>query len=102
VFCNIDEKSFSALRSDTERPNFPVNILLSLESIKHLKNYSDDELIENFNFNYLINYAVGRRTLGGMSISEKTLYDFRTRIYQYLIRHPEQEDLIFGQFLNLN
>ncbi|MEW9082245.1 transposase [Caldanaerobacter subterraneus] len=52
VFCNIDEKPFSVLYSDTRRPNFPVNILLSLEYIKHLKNYSDDELIENFNFNY--------------------------------------------------
>ncbi|WP_241765485.1 transposase [Caldicellulosiruptor morganii] len=101
VFCNIDEKPFSVLYSDTGRANFPVNILLSLEYIKHLKNYSDDELIENFNFNYLINYAVGIRTLGGMNLSEKTLYDFRTRIYKYLIKHPEQEDLIFGQFLNL-
>ena len=62
VFCNIDEKLFSVLYSDTGRANFPVNILLSLEYIKHLKNYSDDELIENFNFNYLINYAVGIRT----------------------------------------
>ncbi|ADL41943.1 hypothetical protein COB47_0626 [Caldicellulosiruptor obsidiansis OB47] len=101
VFCNIDEKPFSVLYSDTGRANFLVNILLSLEYIKHLKNYSDDELIENFNFNYLINYAVGIRTLGGMNLSEKTLYDFRTRIYKYLIKHPEQEDLIFGQFLNL-
>lgn len=101
VFCNIDEKPFSVLYSDTGRPNFPVNILLSLEYIKHLKNYSDDELIENFNFNYLINYAVGIRTLGGVNLSEKTLYDFRSRIYQYLIKHPEQEDLRFGQFLNL-
>ena len=62
VFCNIDEKPFSVLYSDTGRANFLVNILLSLEYIKHLKNYSDDELIENFNFNYLINYAVGIRT----------------------------------------
>lgn len=36
-----------------------------------------------------------------MNLSEKTLYDFRSRIYQYLIKHPEQEDMIFGQFLSL-
>ncbi|WP_235603277.1 transposase [Thermoanaerobacter sp. YS13] len=95
------KKTFSVLYSDTGRPNFPFNILLSLEYIKHLKNYSDDELIENFNFNYLINYAIGIRTLGGMNLLEKTLYDFKSRIYQYLIKHPEQEDWIFGQFLNL-
>ncbi|MCR4431234.1 MAG: transposase [Tepidanaerobacteraceae bacterium] len=54
VFCNIDEKPFAVLYSDTGRPNFPVNIALSLEYIKHLKNYSDDELIDNFYFNYLV------------------------------------------------
>ena len=29
------------------------------------------------------------------------LYSFRSRIYRYLITHPNEEDLIFGQFLNL-
>jgi hypothetical protein len=28
VFCDIDEKPFSVLYSDTGCPNFPVNILL--------------------------------------------------------------------------
>ncbi|WP_213973962.1 hypothetical protein [Tepidanaerobacter acetatoxydans] len=84
VFCNIDETPFSVLYSDIGRPNFPVNILLSLEFIKHMKNY-----------------AVGIRVLGELNLAEKTLYDFRTRIYQYLIQYPEQEDLIFNQFLNL-
>ncbi|QSQ07713.1 hypothetical protein H0A61_00029 [Koleobacter methoxysyntrophicus] len=101
VFCKIDEKPFSVLYSDTGRPNFPVNIALSLEYIKHLKNYSDDELIENFYFNYLLNYAVGIRVLGELNLAEKTLYDFRARIYRYLVQHPEQEDLIFASFLNL-
>jgi len=56
VFCNIDEKPFSVLYSDTGRANFLVNILLSLEYIKHLKNYSDckcqyqnEQKIENKN-----------------------------------------------------
>lgn len=47
-----------------------------------------------------MNKYIGIRTLGKMNLSEKTLYDFRAKIYQYLIKHPEQEDLIFGQFLN--
>jgi len=67
--------------------------------MKHMKNYSDDELIDNFN--YLVNYAVGIRVRGELNLTEKTLYDFRTRIYQYLIQYPEQKDLIFHQFLNL-
>lgn len=76
------------------RPNFQVNILLSLEFIKYMKNYSDDELFDNFNFNYLVSYAVGIRVIDELNLAEKILYYFRTRIYQYLIQYPEQEDLI--------
>lgn len=101
VFCNIDENPFAVLYSDTGRPNFPVNIAVSLEFIKHMKNISDDELIDGFYFNYLINYAVGIRTLGEVNLAERTLYEFRARVYQHLVNHPEEEDLIFGQFLNL-
>ena len=36
VFCKIDEKPFAVLYSDLGRNNFPVNILLSLEYIKHM------------------------------------------------------------------
>jgi len=101
VFCKIDEKPFAVLYSDTGRPGFPVNISLSLEFIKHMKNYSDDELIDAYYFNYLVNYAVGIRTLGELNLAEKTLYNFRSRIYQHLVKYPDQEDLIFGQFISL-
>ena len=40
VFCKIDEKPFGVLYSDIGCPNFPVNILLGLEYIKHLFNYT--------------------------------------------------------------
>jgi hypothetical protein len=101
VFCKIDEKPFAVLYSDIGAPNFPVNIALALELIKHLFNYSDDELMDQFYFNYQINYAVGIRHLGGLNLAERTLYDFRARVYRYTIDHPEQEDLIYGQFLQL-
>ena len=101
VFCKIDEKPFAVLYSDIGAPNFPVNIALSLELIKHLFNYSDDELMDEFYFNYQINYAVGIRHLGGLNLAERTFYDFRNRIYRYTIEYPELEDLTFGQFLNL-
>lgn len=101
VFCKIDEKPFAVLYSDTGRPNFPVNIALSLEYIKHLMNYTDDDLIENYYFNYLINYAVGLKTLGELNLAERTLYDFRNRVYRYTREHPGEDDLIFGQFTAL-
>lgn len=101
VFCKIDEKPFAILYSDIGAPNFPVNIALSLEFIKHLFNYSDDELMDHFYFNYQINYAVGIRHLGGLNLAERTLYDFRARVYRHTIKYPGQEDLIFEQFLYL-
>jgi hypothetical protein len=36
VFCKIDEEPFAVLYGTTGKPNFPVNILLSLEYIKHM------------------------------------------------------------------
>ncbi|KYH31494.1 hypothetical protein MOMUL_22330 [Moorella mulderi DSM 14980] len=42
VFCKIDEKKFAPLYCENNgRPNKPVNILLSLEFIKHLYDYTD-------------------------------------------------------------
>jgi hypothetical protein len=101
VFCIIDEKPFSVLYSDMGRPNFPINILLSLEYIKHMKCCNDLELLDYFSFDYLVNYAVGIRTLGEMNLAERTLYYFRERIYQYFLENPDQEDLLFGQFIEL-
>ncbi len=100
-FCKIDEKPFAVLYSDAGRPNFPVNILLSLEFIKQFLNFSDDELIDNFYFNYLVNYAVGIRVLGELNLAERTIYEFRDRIYKYTLAHPDEDDLIFDQFIKL-
>lgn len=101
VFCNIDESKFEVLYADCGRPNFPVNISLSLEYIKHMFDYSDDDLIEQYYFNYLVSYAVGNRALGEKHLAERTLYEFRRRVYQYALSHPNEEDLVFKQFINL-
>jgi len=101
VFSNIDEEPFAVLYGTTGKPNFPVNILLSLEYIKHMKDCSDLELLDSFYFDYLVNYAVGIKTLGEMNLAERTLYYFRERVYQYCFDNPGGEDLLFGQFINL-
>lgn len=69
VFCKIDERPFAVLYGREGTPNFPVNILLSLEYIKYMKNITDAELLEGYDFDYLINYAVGNRVLGERSLS---------------------------------
>jgi len=101
VFCKIDEEPFAVLYGKTGKPNFPVNILLSLEYIKHMKDCSDLELLDDFYFDYLVNYAVGIRTLGEMNLAERTLYYFRERVYQHCFDNPGEEELLFGPFLDL-
>ncbi|MDK2799677.1 MAG: hypothetical protein PWQ70_1296 [Clostridiales bacterium] len=101
VFCKIDEEPFAVLYGTTGKPNFPVNILLSLEYIKHMKCCNDLEFLDDFYFDYLVNYAVGIRTLGEMNLAERTLYYFRERVYQYCLENPGKEDLLFGQFIKL-
>jgi len=66
-----------------------------------MKCYSDLELLESLFFDYLVNYAVGIRTLGEMNLAERTLYYFRERVYQYCLENPGKDDLLFGQFIKL-
>ncbi|MCL4515735.1 MAG: transposase [Firmicutes bacterium] len=102
VFCQIDETLFAPLYSlDNGRPNFPVNILLSLEFIKHLKDYTDEELIEQFYYNYQIMYALGLRNLGQLYLALRTFYEFRERVYRYAVESLGKDDLIFAQFEKL-
>jgi len=99
VFCKIDESRFAKIYcADNGRPNFPVNILLSLEFIKHHNDYTDEQILEQFYYNYQVMYAVGLRQLGELYLARRTFYDFRKRVYKYTLEHPEEEDLIFQQF----
>lgn len=102
VFCKIDESLFAPLYcSDNGRPNFPVNILMGLELIKEIRGYTDEVLLEEYAYNYQISYALGLRTLGERYFAPRTLYEFRARLYNYSLEHPEEADLIFTQFEKL-
>ena len=101
VFCNLNEDPFAVLYSTTGKPNYPINIILSLEYIKHMKDWNDLDLLDGYYFDYLVNYAVGNRTLGEVNLAERTLYYFRERVYRYCFENPGCEDLLFGQFIGL-
>lgn len=102
VFRNIDETPFAVLYDDyTGRPNFPVNILLGLEYIKHIKCCNDEELLDDFYFDYQVNYALGIRTLGEVNLDGRTLNNFRERVYRHCLNNPGKDDLLFGQFIRL-
>lgn len=102
VFSKIDEKIFAPLyNKNMGRPNFPINILLSLEYFKHIYNYSDEELMEQFYFNAQIAYSLGIENVGAINLAPRTLYYFRKKIYEYTLGNPEKEDIIFEQFIKL-
>ncbi len=102
VFCKIDENLFAPLySSDNGRPNFPINILVALEIIKHLKNFVDEVLFEEFAYDFQISYALGLRNIGERYFARRTFYDFRARLYQYTLEHPKEGCLIFKQFETL-
>lgn len=86
---------------NTGRPNFPVNILLSLEYFKHIYDYTGEELINQFYYNVQIAFAMGIKNVGEINLGIRTLYYFRKHVYEYILKHPQEEDLIFGQFIKL-
>lgn len=100
VFCNIDETPFAVLYSDTGRPSFPVNILLSLEYLKARDDLSDEKILEHYHFDFLFAQALGQSTPGECPMAPRTLYYFRNRLYNYMARYPE-DDLLGRQFSGL-
>jgi len=85
VFTEIDESKFADMYdSDYGRPNFPVKILVSLEVLKHQFDLSDKELLENFHFDTRYIKALGLKKAGQITLGERTLYDFRERLLDYI------------------
>ena len=83
VFSQIDEEKFGGLYHDGySRPNKPVNVLVSLEIIKHLMNFSDEELEYAYLFDFRVRNAIGEETLGD-NICQKTFTNFRRRLMEY-------------------
>jgi hypothetical protein len=99
VFCKIDENIFAELYStENGRSNVPVNILLGLEYIKSMFDYTDEELLEQFCFNLLVSYALGIRKIGTFNFARSSFYKFRKKLYMFKEKHPETVDIINKQF----
>lgn len=85
VFTEIDEAKFAEMYdSQYGRPNFPVKILVSLEILKHQFDLSDRELLERFHFDARYIKALGLNEVGQLTLGERTLYDFRERLLDYI------------------
>lgn len=84
IFEKIDERRYAVLYSSIEsRPNFPVNIWVGLEILKAMFDYTDEELLDQFDFNLLTARALGQDNLGDITLSERTIYYNRQRLLDY-------------------
>jgi len=86
-FTRIEEDLFAVLYSDEpSRPNIPINVLMGLEIMKSGFGWSDEELYDAFCYNMQVRYALGYRDLKEGHFELRTLYNFRSRITQYMQR----------------
>jgi len=85
-FCRIDEDPFAVLYSEDEasRPNTPVNMLISFETLKSGFGWSDEETYDHFCFDLQVRYAVGCRDLSTGHFELRTVYNFRQRVTRHM------------------
>lgn len=84
VFSKIDEEKFAPLYSDIDsRPNKAVNELVSLEIMRRMKDWTDEEMVDQYLFNLQVNNALGKEDIGQDNLTEKTIYNFRRRLLEY-------------------
>ena len=80
VLVHIPEDAFAHLYSeDNGRPNSPIALLVGLSLIKELRNLTDAQLFEAFHFDLLVHHALGIAS-GEVTLSERTLYNFRAKV----------------------
>jgi Transposase DDE domain/Transposase domain (DUF772) len=76
----IDENSFAGMYcEDNGRPNRAVQTILGVLLLKDMFNLTDEEALENLEFNLLWHHAL-RLTLEEAHLPQKTLHNFRQRL----------------------
>ncbi len=100
VFCKIDESLFSVLYSDKKsRPNAPVNQLVGALILKHLYNWTYQELFSNLNFNLLSRHALGINSLNEGIFCEASIFNFQNKLLSHF--SSTGEDLMEQVFCTL-
>ena len=81
IFSNIDEMIFAPLYSDkrNSRPNAPVNVIVGALILKELNGLTDDEIIEECEFDFRYQYALHTTSYENQPLSNRTFSRFRER-----------------------
>lgn len=86
-FSRIDEQAFATLYSAKDsRPNIPVNVLVGLEALKSGFGWSDEDMYDAFCFDLQVRYALGYRNLGEGQFDLRTVYNFRHRVSEHMLK----------------
>lgn len=85
IFSNIDEMIFAPLYSEkrNSRPNAPVNVIVGALILKELMGLTDDEVMEECEFDFRFQYALHTTSFEDQPISDRTFSRFRERAAAY-------------------
>lgn len=94
---DIFERAFSKLYSDEGRPAKPIRLMVSLLMLKHIRNLSDESVVEQWFENIYYQYFSGERKYAcGVPCEPSELVHFRNRIGE------EGIELIFKESIRVN
>jgi hypothetical protein len=90
IFLKIKEDDFKSLYSDDfSRPNAHINAMVTAILLKHRRNWTYVELMQNIRFNLLPKIALGLNTLDEKPFCVATLFNFQVLISNHLIETGE-------------
>jgi IS5 family transposase len=93
----IFEQAFASLYSEEGRPAKPIRLMVSLLMLKHIRNLSDESVVEQWFENIYYQYFSGERTYAcGVPCEPSELVHFRNRI------GAEGIELIFKESIRVN
>ncbi len=94
---DIFDQAFSKLYSEEGRPAKPIRLMVSLLMLKHVRNLSDESVVEQWFENIYYQYFSGEKTYAcGVPCEASELVHFRNRI------GAEGIELIFKESIRIN
>ena len=97
IHWNIFEETFSKLYSEEGRPAKPIRLMVSLIILKHIRNISDESVVEQWSENCYYQYFSGEKVFAcGAPCEASELVHFRNRI------GTEGIELIFKESIRVN
>lgn len=97
IYWDIFEETFSKLYSEEGRPAKPIRLMVSLIILKHIRNISDESVVEQWSENCYYQYFSGEKVFAcGAPCEASELVHFRNRI------GTEGIELIFKESIRVN